>query len=273
MATCSRCGQNNPEIARFCLFCAAALTPQSAAPRDTRKTVTLVFADLVGSTALGDRLDPESLREVLGRYFDAMKVVLERHGGVVVTTASRRRAQTWPRAMPSLCLLTIGNNPVERQPARLSSSSSRSSTTAKDCTRASGTSVQPSSSGGSKRSRRKLPLPSQRASTRAGQTRGDLPDLDLHLRRLRAGAHRPERRGDRGHLRRRRHPPGLRLGRPGSSAQRLMYDNAERAKTILKNAGRDPNFVLGDQGEEEQHPRSLGRTAHDKTVHSISLHV
>jgi hypothetical protein len=52
-----------------------------------------------------------------------------------------------------------------------------------------------------------------------------------------------------------------------------MYDNAERAKTILKNAGRAPNFVLGDQGEEEQHPRSLGRTAHDKTVHSISLHV
>jgi len=52
-----------------------------------------------------------------------------------------------------------------------------------------------------------------------------------------------------------------------------MYDNAERAKTILKNAGRDPNFVLGDQGEEEQHLRSLGRTAHDKTVHSISLYV
>jgi len=43
--------------------------------------VTLVFADLVGSTALGDRLDPESLREVLGRYFDAMKVVLERQVG------------------------------------------------------------------------------------------------------------------------------------------------------------------------------------------------
>lgn len=48
-----------------------------------RKTVTVVFSDLKGSTALGERLDPEAVREVLGRYFEAMRGELERHGGTV----------------------------------------------------------------------------------------------------------------------------------------------------------------------------------------------
>src|SRR6187455_2033431 len=50
---------------------------------EVRKVVTVVFADVVGSTALGERLDPESLRRVMWRYFDAMRVALERHGGTV----------------------------------------------------------------------------------------------------------------------------------------------------------------------------------------------
>jgi class 3 adenylate cyclase/tetratricopeptide (TPR) repeat protein len=50
---------------------------------ETRKTVTVLFADVVGSTVLGHELDPESLRSVMSRYFEAMKAVLERHGGVV----------------------------------------------------------------------------------------------------------------------------------------------------------------------------------------------
>jgi hypothetical protein len=66
VATCSRCGQNNPEIARFCLFCAAALTPQSAAPREMRKTVTLVFADLVGRPRLVIGLTPSRSERCLG---------------------------------------------------------------------------------------------------------------------------------------------------------------------------------------------------------------
>jgi class 3 adenylate cyclase/tetratricopeptide (TPR) repeat protein len=45
--------------------------------------VTVVFADVTGSTAIGERLDPESLRRVMGRYFDEMSAVLERHGGTV----------------------------------------------------------------------------------------------------------------------------------------------------------------------------------------------
>ena len=48
-----------------------------------RKTVTIVFCDLVGSTAMGETLDPEQLRLVTQRYFDAMRAPIERHGGTV----------------------------------------------------------------------------------------------------------------------------------------------------------------------------------------------
>ena len=50
---------------------------------EVRKVVTIVFADVTGSTALGERLDPETLRRVMGRYFDEMEAVIKRHGGVV----------------------------------------------------------------------------------------------------------------------------------------------------------------------------------------------
>jgi class 3 adenylate cyclase/tetratricopeptide (TPR) repeat protein len=80
--TCPSCGQENPEGARFCNACGAPL--EAAAPaREQRKTVTVVFCDVTGSTALGERLDPESLRRVMARYFDAARAALERHGGTV----------------------------------------------------------------------------------------------------------------------------------------------------------------------------------------------
>ena len=50
---------------------------------ETRKVVTVVFTDVADSTALGERLDPESLRRVMWRYFDTMQATLERHGGTV----------------------------------------------------------------------------------------------------------------------------------------------------------------------------------------------
>jgi class 3 adenylate cyclase/tetratricopeptide (TPR) repeat protein len=50
---------------------------------EARKTVTIVFSDVAGSTSLGDRLDPETLRRVMERYFAEMRAVLERHGGTV----------------------------------------------------------------------------------------------------------------------------------------------------------------------------------------------
>jgi class 3 adenylate cyclase len=45
--------------------------------------VTVVFCDVSGSTAMGERLDPESTRRVMARYFDAMRAAIERHGGTV----------------------------------------------------------------------------------------------------------------------------------------------------------------------------------------------
>ena len=48
-----------------------------------RKVVTILFCDLTGSTAIGDRTDPEALRVLMNRYYDAARVVLERHGGTV----------------------------------------------------------------------------------------------------------------------------------------------------------------------------------------------
>jgi class 3 adenylate cyclase len=50
---------------------------------EARKTVTIVFTDLTGSTSLGERLDPEALRRVMERYFGETRSVLERHGGTV----------------------------------------------------------------------------------------------------------------------------------------------------------------------------------------------
>ena len=51
--------------------------------RESRKTVTVFRSDVTGSTALGERLDPESLRHALARYFETAKDVVERHGGTV----------------------------------------------------------------------------------------------------------------------------------------------------------------------------------------------
>ncbi|HKX25426.1 MAG TPA: adenylate/guanylate cyclase domain-containing protein, partial [Actinomycetota bacterium] len=79
---CPRCGEENPDHARFCLSCGTSLTADNV-QREVRKVVTVVFADVSGSTALGERLDPESLRRVMSRYFEEMKSVLERHGGTV----------------------------------------------------------------------------------------------------------------------------------------------------------------------------------------------
>src|SRR5213594_4244503 len=53
-------------------------TPTTA---EARKVVTVLFSDVTGSTVLGDELDPESLRRLMGRYFQEMKGVLLRHGG------------------------------------------------------------------------------------------------------------------------------------------------------------------------------------------------
>src|SRR5207237_4112920 len=61
--------------------CGASLEPTGT--RELRKVVTILFCDVTGSTALGERLDSESLRRVMERYFAVAQTVLERHGGTV----------------------------------------------------------------------------------------------------------------------------------------------------------------------------------------------
>jgi class 3 adenylate cyclase/tetratricopeptide (TPR) repeat protein len=82
MLACPNCGRESPDDFAFCPACASPLT---AGPleHEVRKTVTVVFCDVTGSTALGERLDPESLRHVQSRYFEAMRRAIERHGGTV----------------------------------------------------------------------------------------------------------------------------------------------------------------------------------------------
>ena len=82
LIVCPNCGEENPAKFRLCGFCGTALAP-ALPPQELRKTVTIVFSDLKGSTNLGEALDPESLREVMTRYFDSMKAVLDLHGGTI----------------------------------------------------------------------------------------------------------------------------------------------------------------------------------------------
>jgi len=79
---CSNCGEENPDRFRLCGFCGHPFAVADA-PQEVRKTVTIVFSDLVGSTSLGESMDSETLREILARYFEAMQAVLESHGGAV----------------------------------------------------------------------------------------------------------------------------------------------------------------------------------------------
>jgi class 3 adenylate cyclase len=79
---CPGCGEGSPDRFRECPFCGHALAARHEA-HEERKVLTVVFCDLSGSTALGERLDPESLGEVLDLYFTAMTRVLKRHGGSI----------------------------------------------------------------------------------------------------------------------------------------------------------------------------------------------
>jgi class 3 adenylate cyclase len=83
VAICAQCAQVNPEGFQFCGACGTALVAAAGPAREVRKTVTALFCDVVGSTPLGERLDPEELRSVMGLYFAEMRVAAEGHGGRV----------------------------------------------------------------------------------------------------------------------------------------------------------------------------------------------
>ena len=77
---CAGCGHENSDAARFCEACGAALEGGAG---ERRKVVSVLFCDLVGSTALGESSDPEAVRALLARYFDRMKGIVVYHGGSV----------------------------------------------------------------------------------------------------------------------------------------------------------------------------------------------
>ncbi len=81
MRPCPSCGDENADQARFCSQCGLPLDVEVALRE--RRVVTVMFCDLVDSTVLGERLDPESLRVVLEQFFDAVREVVARHGGQV----------------------------------------------------------------------------------------------------------------------------------------------------------------------------------------------
>jgi predicted ATPase/class 3 adenylate cyclase len=78
---CAECGAELPAAAKFCLECGTPVSPASV--RESRRTATLLFTDVTGSTAMGELLDPEAYRGVMGRYFAVARAAVERHGGTV----------------------------------------------------------------------------------------------------------------------------------------------------------------------------------------------
>jgi predicted ATPase/class 3 adenylate cyclase len=80
---CPTCGTENPDAARFCFSCGTALEEGAPTPRKERKFATALFADLVGSTALAEREDPEVVQSVVSRAFDRLAREIERYGGLL----------------------------------------------------------------------------------------------------------------------------------------------------------------------------------------------
>src|SRR5215212_3070062 len=82
MRTCPRCGEENTERARFCSNCGEPLADPDQR-RKERKVATALFADLVGSTALAEREDPEVVQSVIGRTFDRLSEEIQRYEGLL----------------------------------------------------------------------------------------------------------------------------------------------------------------------------------------------
>src|SRR5436190_96881 len=81
MRVCERCGRENAEDARFCQACGQPL--EDTVSSEERKLVSVLFVDVVGSTAQGDRADPEDLRDVLRVFYEIVREQVERFDGAV----------------------------------------------------------------------------------------------------------------------------------------------------------------------------------------------
>ena len=82
MAICANCGRESEGDFAFCPHCGAEF-PEAKPAREVRKTVTVLFCDVAGSTSLGESIDPEALRALLHRFYERVKGIVEEHGGTV----------------------------------------------------------------------------------------------------------------------------------------------------------------------------------------------
>jgi class 3 adenylate cyclase len=80
--TCAKCAERNPEGARFCNACGSALV-EAGRSGEERRIVSVLFVDMVGSTARADKLDPEDVRAYLDEYFASVREEIEQFGGTV----------------------------------------------------------------------------------------------------------------------------------------------------------------------------------------------
>jgi class 3 adenylate cyclase len=83
MPACPTCGEDNPERARFCWACGAAIAEAPRSGAEERKIVSVLFVDLVGFTAASEKADPEDVRARLRPYHARVKQEIERFGGTV----------------------------------------------------------------------------------------------------------------------------------------------------------------------------------------------
>jgi class 3 adenylate cyclase/tetratricopeptide (TPR) repeat protein len=83
MPACPNCGEENPERARFCWSCGAAIAEAPRSGAEERKIVSVLFVDLVGFTSASEKADPEDVRARLRPYHARMKQEIERFGGTV----------------------------------------------------------------------------------------------------------------------------------------------------------------------------------------------
>jgi len=81
---CAACGAECADDARFCTACGAPIANRAPEIASARKVVTIVFADLIGSVSLHERLDAESARRFMDRYHRTMSAAVQVHGGRVI---------------------------------------------------------------------------------------------------------------------------------------------------------------------------------------------
>src|SRR2546427_1929866 len=83
MPACPTCAADNPERARFCWSCGAAIAEAPRSAAEERKIVSVLFVDLVGFTAASEKADPEDVRARLRPYHARVRQEIERFGGTL----------------------------------------------------------------------------------------------------------------------------------------------------------------------------------------------